>query len=124
MVDLRLVEAVQATPGWDKPQPSRDPANFAPFIAYLASDEAASVNGCVFYTTGSSIGVFNEPRVTRHVSRNPEEEGPWTFDEIAKLVPETLLADYENPGPPETELTEDYYGRMLQAWQRRVGLPK
>ena len=109
---------------WSQPQPTRSAENFAPFIAYLASDAAADVNGCVFFTTGSALGIFNEPRVVRHASRDPQKEGRWTFEEIEKLVPEKLLLDYTNPGPPEAELSDDYYARMLVQWQQRVGLPR
>ena len=108
---------------WLTPQPSRDAANFAPFLAYLASNAAADVNGCVFLTTGNAIGLFEEPRLRAHVSRDPETEGRWTFEEIEKLVPEKLLGGYTNPGPPEEELSDDYYNRMLLQWQQRLGLP-
>lgn len=74
-----------------------DPSSIAPFIAYLASDAAADVNGCNFFVSGRMLGIWNQPAIVRQVPRDYEKEGGWTFNEIEKLVPEKLLIDYFNP---------------------------
>jgi len=67
--------------------PSAD--DLAPFIAYLASDEAAEINGTVFSVVGSSIGVYSEPEISRTLIKHG---GRWTIDEIRQQAPRGLLA--------------------------------
>jgi len=80
-----------------------DPSYFAPFLAYLASEQAKNVNGLIFWTAGTEIGVWSQPKVTCKVFRNWKKDGPWPFDEVSKIVPEFLLADYVNPAPEQPE---------------------
>lgn len=82
-----------------------DPSYFASFIAYLASDAAASINGCVFLASGTSLGIWNQPVVVKEIPRDWEKEGPWRFEEIEKLVPEKLLDGYVNPAPSQPEVS-------------------
>ena len=44
------------------------PELFAPFIAYLASDEAAEVNGAVFMCGGGFIARYSNPAVAAVIS--------------------------------------------------------
>ena len=67
--------------------------NLAPFIAYLASDEAKDVTGSVFLLNGNFYGLYTNPQITTHMFK---AEGKWTVDEIAKTAPETLFRDYHN----------------------------
>ena len=67
--------------------PSAD--DLAPFIAYLASDEAAEINGMVFSVAGSSIGVYSEPEISKALIKYG---GRWTIDELKEQVPRGLLA--------------------------------
>lgn len=76
------------------------PEYVAPFIAYLATDEAADINGCVFQVTGTRVGLYSEPQITRVIHK---AEGKWTVDELTRLVPSTLTQGIINPAPPETE---------------------
>lgn len=64
-----------------------------PFIAYLASDEAAAVSGAVFSVGGSTIGIYSDPEVKTSITKY---SGPWTVDELRKQVPKFLLAGYRN----------------------------
>ncbi|MBL7119784.1 MAG: SDR family oxidoreductase [Dehalococcoidia bacterium] len=80
-----------------------DPSYFAAFAAYLASDEAANVNGQIFFVSGTEVGHWSQPQVETKVTKDWKKEGPWRFDEIAKLVPEKLLVGYVNPAPPQPE---------------------
>ncbi|RLC95090.1 MAG: 3-hydroxyacyl-CoA dehydrogenase [Chloroflexi bacterium] len=80
-----------------------DPSYFAAFVAYLASDEAANVNGQIFFVSGTELGHWTQPVVENKVTRDWKKEGPWRFDELVKLVPEKLLVGYVNPAPPQPE---------------------
>jgi len=80
-----------------------EPSYFALFIAYLASDAAADVNGQVFFTSGTEVGIYSQPELIRKVPRDWRTEGRWTFEEVEKLVPEKLLIGYVNPAPPRPE---------------------
>ncbi|MFO8102346.1 MAG: SDR family NAD(P)-dependent oxidoreductase [Dehalococcoidia bacterium] len=77
------------------------PEYFVEFMVFLASDEAADINGQLFLTTPGAIGVWSQPHVERQVRRNPAEHGPWRFEEIVDLLPTDVLIDYANPAPPE-----------------------
>ncbi len=80
---------------------------FAAFIAYLASDAAANINGQLFLTAGDTIGIFNTPAVAKAVKdRDWEKQGKWTFEEIEKFVPKELLVGYVNPAPIQPEKPE------------------
>ncbi len=68
-----------------------DASYFAPFVAYLASDAAAGINGRMFLTAADTLGVWGNPGIIRHVRRDWEREGRWSFEEIEKLVPAELL---------------------------------
>ena len=78
-----------------------DPEYFTPFIAYLASDAAADINGCVFVTSRATIGIWNHPQITKKLTRDWEIDAKWDFDDLRRLVPQELLSDYENPAPPK-----------------------
>ncbi|MFC2000750.1 SDR family NAD(P)-dependent oxidoreductase [Chloroflexota bacterium] len=80
-----------------------DPSYFAPFIAYLASEEAANVNGQIFLVAGVEIGHWSQPVIETSVKRDWKKEGAWPFGEIVKFVPEKLLVNYVNPAPPQKE---------------------
>ncbi len=67
--------------------PSAD--DLAPFVAYLASDQAAEINGMVFSVAGSSIGVYSEPEISKTLIKCG---GRWTMDELRQQVPKGLLA--------------------------------
>ncbi|MBL7119785.1 MAG: SDR family oxidoreductase [Dehalococcoidia bacterium] len=77
-----------------------DPEYFAPFIAYLASDAAADINGCVFVTSRATLGIWCHPQIVRQTTRDWETAEKWSIDELEKLVPQELLGDYVNPAPP------------------------
>ncbi len=77
---------------------------FAAFIAYLASDAAANINGQLFLTAGNVIGLFNTPAVVKSLKdRDWEKLGKWTIDELEKAVPKELLVGYVNPAPPQPD---------------------
>jgi len=82
-----------------------DPEYFAPFIAYLASDAAANINGCVFVVSRATIGIWNHPQIARQFTRDWEIADKWGIEELEKRVPQELLVDYVNPAPPKQQET-------------------
>ncbi len=71
------------------------PDDVAPFVTWLASDEAAHVNGQVFYVTNGLVSLLNQPQAARTINK----EGRWTVDELIKVFPITLGVDLYNPAP-------------------------
>ena len=73
------------------------PEDIAPFVVYLATDEAANINGCTFLVTGDQIALYSEPVAMKTIYK----AGVWTLDELSAVVPSTLAAGLVNPAPPE-----------------------
>jgi len=73
------------------------PEDIVPFVVYLATDEAANINGCTFLVTGDQIALYSEPVATKTIYK----AGVWTLDELSAVVPSTLAAGLVNPAPPE-----------------------
>jgi len=80
-----------------------EPSYFTAFVAYLASEEAANVNGQIFFVSGIEVGHWSQPVVQTKVTRDWKKEGPWRFDELVKIVPQKLLINYVNPAPLQPE---------------------
>jgi 3-oxoacyl-[acyl-carrier protein] reductase len=66
----------------------------APFIAYLATNEAADITGTVFEVGGNRYSIYSNPQQIHSINK---EKGMWTVDELVKIVPKELLKGYENP---------------------------
>jgi 3-oxoacyl-[acyl-carrier protein] reductase len=66
----------------------------APFIAYLATEEAKDITGTVFNVGGNHFAIYSAPEQLYHIDK---EKGMWTVDELVKVVPKELLKGYENP---------------------------
>ncbi len=74
--------------------PPEGPEGLAPFIAYLATDEAAHINGTVFRVSGSGeIGIYTEPEPKNIIRK---ETGLWTVDELVEILPKTVLKGYKS----------------------------
>ena len=67
-----------------------NPEDVAPFIAYLASDESAKINGKVFLVAGSMVGLYSEPEIAKTIVKYG---GRWTTDELKQQVSFGLLAE-------------------------------
>jgi len=76
------------------------PEGVSPMIVYLATDEAANINGQVFHAESGRIAIYSEPVETRVILRDYKKEGLFSVEELTKRVPEELLVDYVNPSPP------------------------
>jgi len=72
------------------------PEDVSPFVVYLATDEAANINGCVFSVQGGEIGIYPDPVLTRIIHK----EGRWSVDELIDIMPRTIAKDLVNPAPP------------------------
>jgi len=66
------------------------PEDIVPFLVYLASDEAARVNGKIFSLAGSLIGLYSEPEMARTLVKYG---GRWTMEELRQQVPIGLLPE-------------------------------
>ena len=71
------------------------PDDFAPFLAYLCTDEAKDITGTVFSTVGKFIGRYSDPAMVGRMV--PENGEAWTVDKIIDAAPDTLFKDYKNP---------------------------
>ncbi|MFC2060744.1 SDR family NAD(P)-dependent oxidoreductase, partial [Chloroflexota bacterium] len=74
--------------------PLPGPEELAPFISYLATDEAANISGTTFNLRGSAIHLYSEPEIRKTIGK---KEGLWTVAELIEQVPKTLLEGYKNP---------------------------
>ena len=63
-----------------------------PIVVYLASDYGANINGKVFHSEGGKLSIFSIPREKRSIYKDMKD-GPWTLEELIKLMPETLLIE-------------------------------
>ncbi len=68
------------------------PETIAPFIVYLATDEAAHISGSVFAVRGGHYALYSEPEEIKSLGK---VEDRWTVDQLVKLVPKQLLKDYK-----------------------------
>jgi NAD(P)-dependent dehydrogenase (short-subunit alcohol dehydrogenase family) len=70
-----------------------DPANVPPIIVFLASDEAAAVNGQCFGASGYRITRYTHIEPDRILSSN----GPWDIDQLFKIFKSTLGTGMQPP---------------------------
>ena len=72
------------------PRPS--PEAIPPFLIYLCTDEAAEINGQVFFIWGrQELHLFRE-----EVKSSIVKEGFWTVEELVEMVPKVLLKGIES----------------------------
>lgn len=70
-------------------------------VCYLATDEAANINGQVFHVEAQRVSIYSEPVEIKSIFRNYEKDGKWTVEELIDIVPRTLLVGYVNPAPAQ-----------------------
>ncbi len=84
----------------------RDPANVAPTVAYLCSDDAANISGRAFGARGFEIVLYHDYVPERQIFNH----GPWDIDELFEIAPRTLFAGLEPPSgdrPANARVTSD-----------------
>jgi hypothetical protein len=64
------------------------PEKVGPFVVYLASEEAAGLNGKIFYVSGGKIALYSEPERKKTIFN---KEGIGTVEELRAQVPKLLL---------------------------------
>ena len=74
-----------------------DPNDVAPLAVWLASEDAAHVNGRVFFAETGKIALYSEPVEQKALVK----EGGFTVDELFASMPGTLAKDIVNPSPPK-----------------------
>ena len=80
------------------PKQLRRPAEaIAPMAVWLASEEAAQVNGHIFYVSGGLVGLMSQPAPGRTITKPGDER--WTVEELAAVFPSSLGMDLPNPAP-------------------------
>ena len=73
------------------------PEDVVPLVAFLATDEAASINGVVFRVRHGQIILYSEPEEQKTIYK----EGRWTLEELLNIMPKTLMVGLTNPAPPQ-----------------------
>jgi NAD(P)-dependent dehydrogenase (short-subunit alcohol dehydrogenase family) len=73
------------------------PEGIAPLVVWLASDEAANVNGRTFFVEKGRVGLYSEPVLEKQLVK----PGGWTIDELFMFMPGTMTKDLVNPDPPQ-----------------------
>jgi NAD(P)-dependent dehydrogenase (short-subunit alcohol dehydrogenase family) len=79
-----------------QPPPDQDPALNAPLVAFLASEQAAYVNGQVLGRTGFGYTIFQTPRQIAAMWR----EGGWTPAAVAERFHDVLGQHLQPVGMP------------------------
>ncbi|GBD16474.1 Putative short-chain type dehydrogenase/reductase [bacterium HR26] len=74
-----------------------DPANVAPMVAFLATDEAAGINGHFFGVRGYTISIYSHWELAAVLRK----EGGWSPAEIAEVFPSTIGPLLDLPEPVE-----------------------
>ena len=73
-----------------------DPEDVAPFVAFLASDYAANINGQTFLVYGGQVSLMSQPRPERSIYN----AGGWDdMDALSLQAREHLTKDIYNPAP-------------------------
>lgn len=75
------------------------PEDVAALAAYLVSEAADHINGCIFEVFHGHVGIFVEPQP---VAKVLEKDGSWTAEELMKAVPEILTAGRSREVFPNT----------------------
>lgn len=60
------------------------PEDIAPMVAYLGTDAARMINGCVFHIMGREIHLYGEMMPERTIFSSQQH---WTVDELVKAAP-------------------------------------
>jgi 3-oxoacyl-[acyl-carrier protein] reductase len=67
---------------------SPGPDDLAPFICYLATEEAAQISGSIFFVGGQAVNLYSEAEWASTITKY---DGQWTVDELKMAVPRDLI---------------------------------
>jgi NAD(P)-dependent dehydrogenase (short-subunit alcohol dehydrogenase family) len=78
---------------WERAKKGPGPVEHVPpIITWLCTDAAANVTGKVFHSAGGRISVWSEYADQNTITKgDPDENAPYTLDELDILVPGTVL---------------------------------
>lgn len=68
------------------------PEFVSPIVVYLATEQAAHINGLVFRAGSGKIGLYSHPTEEATIYRDWRKDGPWPMEELEKILPATLLS--------------------------------
>ncbi len=68
------------------------PEAIAPFIVYLATDEAGYISGSVFAVRGGQYALYSEEEEIKSLGKL---EDRWTVEQLVELAPKELLKGYK-----------------------------
>ncbi|MDO8490562.1 MAG: SDR family oxidoreductase, partial [Dehalococcoidia bacterium] len=74
------------------------PEAVAEVVAYLATDEAANINGYIFEIAGNRVSLFSKMAAITGIIK---KEGYWTCEELSEYIPKTMGGYLINPSPPQ-----------------------
>ena len=83
-----------------------NPANFAPMVVFLASDEGSKISGEVFRVAGDRCWVYQGWHAVNMINNNGK---PWTAEILAERVKKELMKDM-----PKKETLIDAIGDMIK----------
>jgi NAD(P)-dependent dehydrogenase (short-subunit alcohol dehydrogenase family) len=69
------------------------PEFIPPIVLYLCTEEASYISGKVFGCAGGLITIYSDPEPIRTIQKDHQKDGPWTLNELVKLVPKELTPD-------------------------------
>jgi len=72
------------------------PENVAIFTAYLATEDAAAINGCTFSVMGGRIDLNTDPVPVKSIFC----KGRWTLEELIDCMPHSLAENLPKPAAP------------------------
>jgi 3-oxoacyl-[acyl-carrier protein] reductase len=72
---------------------SPNPDDLAPFICYLATDEAENISGSVFFVGGQSVHLYSESDIMNSITKHGD---PWTVEELKRAVPMDLMRTHRS----------------------------
>ena len=95
--NLRAARGIGGSTG-SAPRLRGEGDDIAPMVTWLASDEAAHVNGHVFHLTEGLVSQMNNPEPVKTIHK----ESRWTVEELAKVFPATIGLELFNPAPVQS----------------------
>ena len=72
------------------------PEHMGVIAAFLCSDAAAHITGCIFGAMGHRLSYWTPPVESVVFARDWEKQGRWTWEEVEKHM-HTLLRQYVGP---------------------------
>jgi NAD(P)-dependent dehydrogenase (short-subunit alcohol dehydrogenase family) len=76
-----------------------DPEDVPPIVVYLASNEAANINGQIFGASGGRISIYAPWTEAKTITK----EGRWTMEELCETIPRTLAEGLASPASPQSQ---------------------